>query len=118
MRYCPRCYLTDEDLGSCGNFAVGCPAPVEAAPELVAHIACSACEKVVGVPVANIMRGKLGFLSNCQTDRCPAKLILPGGSSTATTLPAPLTEAAAPVAANAIPQGASARKPTPPSKAK
>jgi hypothetical protein len=108
MRYCPRCYLTGDDIGTCANFAIGCPPAVEAAPEDVAHIGCTACGKEVAVPIANIMRGKTGQLSNCSTSQCPAKLIPPVAATPVTALPAPLSEekkAAAPEAAKAGPQG-------------
>jgi hypothetical protein len=74
-KVCPKCFLTDDKLGTCGNFALGCPKPVDFDPEKMVHIVCTPCKKDVAVPVDRIMSGKTARLQGCQSDKCKARIM-------------------------------------------
>lgn len=74
-KVCPKCFLTDDKLGTCGNFALGCPKPVDFDPTTMVHISCTPCKKDVAIPVERIMNGKTGRLSGCMSDKCKAKIV-------------------------------------------
>lgn len=90
MKYCPRCFRTDADLGDCANFAIGCPDPVKADPKKVVHVACGPCGKTLAIPVGNIMRGRTSGLPGCKSDKCAAQLLLPADKPKAAPGPKPI----------------------------
>lgn len=84
MDYCPRCFRVGDDIGSCGNFKLGCPPPKKVDPEKTVVLRCGGkCNKTRAIPVGNIMRGKTSGLKGiCQTDLCRAVLIRPAAPPT------------------------------------
>lgn len=73
--YCPRCGLTGAEIGSCGNFAIGCPTPVAADKDKVVTVKCGPCNKTLTIPVGNIMRRKLANIGSCVKGECAATII-------------------------------------------
>lgn len=86
--YCPKCFLADDKLGTCGNFAVGCPTPQPVDPKTMVHITCAPCQKDMVIPVANILKKKVANLGNCVSDKCRAR-IMQGEAPAATPAPKP-----------------------------
>lgn len=75
--YCPRCYLSGDQLGSCSNFALGCPDPLPIKADSVMEVSCGPCGKRLAIPVADLMRNKVAGLGTCSRDTCAATLMPP-----------------------------------------
>jgi hypothetical protein len=86
---CPKCFLTDEKLGTCGNFALGCPTPIQYEPDTMVHITCIPCSRDVAIPVERIMNGKTRSLGGCGSDKCKAKMVPAPLAPTASPKPTP-----------------------------
>lgn len=84
MDYCPRCFRVGDDVGDCGNFALGCPRPVKVDPESVLVVRCGGrCNKTRAVPVGRIMQGKTRSLTGlCTSDVCKAVIVRPASPPT------------------------------------
>ena len=72
---CPKCFRADDKLGTCGNFALGCPTPTPFDPQTMVHITCIPCKRDVAIPVERIMNGKTRSLGGCISDKCKAKIV-------------------------------------------
>jgi hypothetical protein len=79
MDYCPRCFRVGDDIGSCGNFKMGCPNPKKVDPDNMVVVRCGGrCNKTRAVPVGNIMKGKTTALKGtCLHDLCKAVIVRP-----------------------------------------
>jgi len=76
-KYCPKCYLSGSALGTCGNFALGCPEPEDILPDTIVEISCGPCGKQMAIPVSAIMKHKTKELGLCTLDKCAATLLPP-----------------------------------------
>lgn len=82
IKMCPRCNRINDDIGDCGNFALGCPTPVPLQEDEVIHLKCRECPRTTIVPVSELLstgrRKMLGlpFKYNCKVyvERPPERL--------------------------------------------
>ena len=91
-KYCPTCFLSGSALGSCGNFALGCPEPQDIRPDIIVEISCGPCGKQLAVPIAAIMKHRTKELGLCTLDNCAAVLMPTAGISPPMPLPEALGE--------------------------
>lgn len=72
-KFCPRCFRPEDQMGHCGDFALGCPRPAQLAPDQTVTIHCGPCGFTRIVPVGNLVQGRrVDELRNCQHDVCRA----------------------------------------------
>lgn len=77
-RFCPRCFFPENLMGSCGNFALGCPEPQELPADRAVTLSCGPCGRTLVVPVEKIMKKRLDQLGRCAGgDLCQAVVVLP-----------------------------------------
>lgn len=91
VKHCPRCYRAEEDMGTCGNFAMGCPRPAVIPEEQAVEVSCGPCRFHRIIPVGAIMHNKGRPDGSCVSDRCKATVLHPAAPIQA-TMPAPIGE--------------------------
>lgn len=79
-KYCPKCYLSEADLGKCGNFALGCPEPLAIDPEKVVELKCGPCDKRLSIPIGDLLKRRFAGLERCTLDECAAVILPPVAS--------------------------------------
>lgn len=73
--YCPRCNRAGDDLGRCGNFAIGCPPFLPIEPGKVVTLRCAPCNITRAIPAADLMQGRCPLSCQGDTRECKAVAI-------------------------------------------
>jgi hypothetical protein len=80
MKYCPTCYLPENELDTCSrpDFGMSCVTPVEEDPSKTVAIKCGPCEFTRVVPISDLLSGKAkNELPKCHRDECACEVIPP-----------------------------------------